>query len=355
LWSCESAVYCAATWLPAYTLLAWRRAESGASGRSGLYRLRLLGGWLLLPLVLLGGTIGLLELYYRLRLGHAPDWYAFVEYCQAFSSAGYMSLPIDFDGAVWSLVVVLCAVATLGAGFLRDPSLRLPAALLGAWGAAWSSASYFVGRSHEVNATNLCPLLCLAIAVILSLLSGGQAPQRMSALVRVSLLPLLAIILTTGFGEQAIVREFTRSLGRGYSWHVEDQCPVLDPGLAQLFAAAQLKEEEPLYRMDFPLSIHLCNTPDGRSLSQMPAWLCATDNGPFFPLSPERRAVYASRFIARQPRSGWLLSGPFSKSGFAQALYPGLEVLARTHVPTRLFRKGDWQLTWCELRPAPPR
>ena len=111
LWSFESALYCAGIWLPAYcyiilerTILpGWRNHTETVQAKAAL--------WLLLPSGVLIVAIGAIIVFYRLQLGHLPDWFMFVEYSLAFRD-GFGALPIDPAGGVWILVLVFLLLST---------------------------------------------------------------------------------------------------------------------------------------------------------------------------------------------------------------------------------------------------
>ena len=92
LWSSESAVYCAAIWLPAYTLIAIRRTRVDLHLPTKPVRVTI--AWLIAPIVVLVVTLGLISAYYLLRLGHGPDWRSFYEYSFSFAG-GFFSIPIS--------------------------------------------------------------------------------------------------------------------------------------------------------------------------------------------------------------------------------------------------------------------
>lgn len=364
LWSSESAVYCAAIWIPAYALIALHRANSlYPEPMARNKRLRLIAGWLFVPLLMLATTIGLMTIYYLLRLGHVPDWRAFYEYSLAFAG-GFFAIPIDPNGPVWQLFLIFCALSTTAVYFLRDGLAGKAMSLLaGTWGALWATSSYFVSRSHPNNATVLSPILCVAIGVMLYLLARHQRGERWTRLVKMSFVPFLTILLTATFGNAGFLRLYLTSPQLGYQQNIDTHLPTLDPSLVELFRAAQVKTDDPIVysavrvKAVEPLADGLSHdhgvllpawpTDDGRLISATRAWLPATPFVLLVPLPEERRQVYMERFIARARLSGWLVQNkkeaPYTSSAWFY------DQLLKTHAPARMFENADWQLIWFEF------
>jgi hypothetical protein len=343
LWSCESAAYSAATWLPAYTLIVWPRA---ATAETLPRRALLLVTWLLIPPALLAGAIGAIHAYYVRHIGHGPDWTAFVEYVLVFRH----SLPIDTDGPVWLLVLLLCALSMLALPHVRrgltDPSVPL---LCGAWGLAWATASYFVARGAEINARNLAPLFCTSIGVALSLPTRGRNGDGYDALARTSLVPALVVFLTLAFGNRAGLADYTSPLHSGYTSHPEDLLPRIDSSLAGLLDEAGIKRSDPIVFYDTNL-LPVWPVADGKptnGLEATHAWLPTHPFALMMHMPPDRAQLYLSRFMARDRAGGWLIEPKDvdirEALGGGQWFYHELE---RTHARTVSFDNARWRVTW---------
>ncbi|MEJ7810306.1 MAG: hypothetical protein WKG32_07815, partial [Gemmatimonadaceae bacterium] len=192
LWSFESAVYCAAIWLPAYALLVWRWTPRGGARTSR--RIRACAAWWLLPAALLGAIVIGLHLTYVATLGNAPDWWAFAEYSASYA-AGFAALPVQSGGPVGAIVLVFCALtAVVGCGLrgALPPAALAPA--VGAWATVWATASYFVGRSADSSATNITSLLCVAALVALSLVRRADAASAPAMRARLRRVPFLSVV-----------------------------------------------------------------------------------------------------------------------------------------------------------------
>lgn len=354
-WSSESAVYAVATWLPAFALLAARRAWAVESG----WRRRAahIARWLALPPAMLATAVAAVTIFYRARLGHAPDWTAMVEYSLA---TRFFAMPIDRTGVVWALFAVFCGLSAVAAYILaRGRSLGALAVLCGAWGALWATSSYFISRSHDVNAVNLSPIAAVGIALGLRLLRHEKADGATS--IRAGFVPILTVYLMIGFGDRAELGRWANALRRGYVRDVDRLLPVVDPSLALVLDGAKVRPGEPLiYAGEAPwnpLPVRPIVREEGgvRHTSirwRNRAWLPAITPCLFVPLPDERRNLYLERFLARTEASGWLAQ-PKALDGRVFVPLPRIgEILGRTHVPTRIVEDGRWKLTYYERKEA---
>jgi hypothetical protein len=342
LWSSESGTYCTAAWLPAYGVLLWRRARQ----RAGPVGWRVWGvlGWLCLPPILLSTAAAVIGIYYHAALGHGPDWGAFLEYALAFRD-GFCALPIDPDGLVWMLLIALAAFAALCVAALRrDVSPGLLGLAVGAWGAYWASASYFVSRCHENNATNLSCTLGLAAALTLWAVGKLPVAAAFRRCIPCALVPVLTAMLTLAFGSDLADRAMFHAVRRGYRSDVTRQLPVPQPTLRRLLGDA-VRADDPVVYLDRHGALSDLVRPE-RGASH-PAWVPVYPVALLTPLPEERRRLYLARFVARCPRAGWLVQ---PDRGDEPALAWLFDELRRTHVPVRSVQDGGWRLTWYELR-----
>jgi hypothetical protein len=334
--------------------------------------------------------------YYVLNLGHFPDWSAFFEYSVSISS-GFFAIPIDPSGPVWTLFLVFCAVSTTAVQFLRGGLTHRALSLIaGTWGAVWAMSSYFVPRSHPAGASLLSPILCIAIGLTLYLLARYQWTDRWAMLVRTSLVPVLAIILTVTFGNAAGLAQYitssphasyleryteqsynrllptgvagtageeratreeratTESRHVGYEPEINSRLPVMDKSLLNLLDSAQVKIDDPIVYVGDPEFGGILPawpvTADNRIhfLSPLRTWLPTMPFTLVAPLSDERKEVYMSRFTERARLSGWLIQSkkevPYTSSP------PWFSTqLQQTHTPTEEFENDSWRLTWFEF------
>jgi hypothetical protein len=365
LWSSESAVYCAAIWLPAYALIILRKTSSPQPERkTESSRTRTVIFRALIPPVMLAGALGLITVYYLVGLGHAPDWQGFYEYSLAFTG-GFLSIPMDVSGPVWVIFLVFCALSTLVVYFLRRGLRHRAMSLIaGTWGALWSISSYFVSRSHPNNATVLAPMLCLAIGVILYLLAVHKERDPWAALIRMSLVPVLTVLLTATFGNASFLRLYLSSPKVGYEGDINSHLPRLDPSLLELFREAQIRPSDPLiysairFKAVEPAADGLKHDggvmppawpmSDGEAFASYKTWLPTMPFVLFDPLPEVRKQVYMARFAERRHLSGWLIQNKKEAPYTASAWF--YNQIMRTHAPTKWFENEDWQLIWFEYK-----
>jgi hypothetical protein len=347
LWAAESALYCTAMWIPAYVWLAYTHSCRAEKPRASAFR------WCLLPVAALAIAAGSVWAFYKLRLGHGPDWPAYCEYAMSFGR-GFGSLPLDPAGSVWVLLIVFFVSAAAAAHLvkrgLRSKGAGLAAAMLGM---LWATSSYFVARSHPNNIDNLAPLVCLAIAIMLRLLADNRRADWHGGLTRAAFVPILAVIIGCTWGNAAEFPHWWRTAAVMPSGNVESLLPQAEPGLSRIMQVGGVHAGDPvLFMAPYLLpSVRL----NGR-LAPESAFRSWTPLGPLDlhePLLRRRSVVYMRRFTARAQMSGWLIQ-PLHPSVDEQVrdqdeLFAEIE---RTHVAARTVANADYRLTWYAYRGA---
>jgi hypothetical protein len=335
-WSAESAAYTSLVWIPAFAAIVTARFHHAP---------RRAARWLALPVALLAGSVAVVEAVYRIRLGHGPDWRAFVDHVLAYT--GFNTAPIMPGGTVLLLLLALWAIASTGGELIRR---RAPVSALalawGAWAMLYGTASYFVVRSHDSNATNLVPLACAALAAAVELLHE-HGRRTVTAVVYAALVPLFATVPLLGLAEPSKLGRVALELSQGYVANVDALLPQ-DPYLHGIAVTAGLTTDDFIAYLDTgPHTNVLPPVPlasaDGLRWVTMPrAWLP-------MPLTllvalPEARAtVYLERASARVGSGGWLIqpiAGPNARSfGWL------LRWIHTTHRPVRSFENRRWRAT----------
>jgi hypothetical protein len=341
LWSAESAFYSGVIWLPAFAgiVVARFRASPARAAR-----------WLALPPTLLLASVAVVEIFYRARLGHGPDWRAFVDYALAFGR-GYNAVPIA-GGPAPILVLALWALASVGAELVHQ---RAPAAALGlawgAWATVFSTASYFVHRSHNSIAINLLPLAFAGLAAALVVVREYGRPN-VGALVCAALLPVFATAPLLTLVDPSKLPRVAEQLARGYVADVDALLPDRG-GVKKIVSDAGLTIDDPIAYLDWtpygnmlpPVSLM---SPAGPQLVATPrAWL-PTPVVLFIPLSQSRATVYLERWVARRPGGGWLLE---PQQGPDRVAFGWLvQWINGRYRPVRTVETKLWRLTKFEPR-----
>jgi hypothetical protein len=347
LWSSESLVYCCVIWIPAFVVIVLQRVAVGRTIGSGIRAAALpFFSWCLLPVGLLLTTLGFLTAYYRLRLGHGPDWRAFFDYALAWTG-GFLNGEIDPDGAVWILVFAFCLISTAIAIVVRHGLLVRPLPLLaGAWAALWATSSYFVVQSHPTLASTLTPLFCVGLGLVLYLLGQRRWAARPFFLIRMGLVPVFTVVLTASFGNQAGVRHQMAALQEGYIRHLAQRLPVLPASPVSLLEGAHVRPEDPILFFDWTqglLPLRPGEDAAGSTLAGAPrTWLPVAPAILLLPLPTDRQACYLSRFAERVHQGGWLLESR------ATSLPPYLEEGLQAYTTVKEFENADWRLRWFE-------
>jgi hypothetical protein len=354
LWSLESAIYSLSIYGAAVGVLALQSASissrtagmTRAKGEKAAWPIvafaRELIEWILPPVGLFAGAICGVTLFYIFRLGHGPDWMSFFEYPLKYAG-GFGAMPIRSDGPVWALVAVFGL--TLGFGLTlferdwRNPNLAIVA---GVWGVLWTTASYFISRSHANNVCNLMHINIAALAVLLPL------TERINAGVwRAMFKQLLAPLIIVGLAIVLLSENMYRGLpGSRENWaHVERRLPAMDNGWGRFLVEHNVDPSVPF----------VCNY---RNKSLTPQWFPNSKHEPtrlnsvsWLPkpmvmlnlLGHDRRMVYFQRFCARSRRGGWMLARKATDAVLIREIEKLYEMTPKGQL-------GEYTLYWCEFR-----
>ena len=335
-WSVEAAIYCGAVWFPAYALLLIAKRPN----------LRIILRSIAAPI---GGVLLLVlaaSVFYKIALGHLPDWMSYLEYALLYSG-GFHSLPIDPSGSVWFLLIIFLGISTAAVIYtFRDPSNSAALVLAGAWGGVWAISSYFVSRSHPANLLSIATFLVFAAAISLQVIAD-QPREEWHALIRVAFVPIFALPVALTIGHPAFVSEITRPQ-LSYSTFTE-QIPLMEPSLNSLLLEAGAKPSDPVVRIG-----------DGRLM--LPAWRPRDPNGrrvvspySWLPkqyeiigtLPADRRQKYIDRMAEHLHLSGWLVH---SKAHYTPDFTNQIADIQRTHVETKRFENSDWIVSWYQIK-----
>ena len=346
-WSVEAAIYCSAVWFPAYLLFLIQRSagvRSGGGSSSEVVRLVLRS--LALPVGALVLLIAMVSIFYRVALGHPPDWTSYFEYALLYSG-GFRALAIDPSGSVWFLLIVFLAISTAMVIYIvRDPLHPRVMVFAAAWGGTWALSSYFVSRSHPANLLSIATFLVFAAAVTLRVVAA-ERPEGWHGLLRVAILPLFVIPVALTLGHPQFMSHITTpQLSYG---SFTEQIPLMEPSLNELLLEAGAKPSDPVVRIG-----------DGRLM--LPAWRPRDPRGArlvspysWLPkqyeiigtLPPDRRKKYIDRLAEHLRLSGWLVH---SKTGGIRDINEQLADIHRTHAETKRFENGEWIVSWYQLK-----
>jgi hypothetical protein len=287
-------------------------------------------------------ALGAIQAFYVLKLGHAPDWSVFWEYASLYSG-GFGALPIEVNGPVWVLLALFCSTSALALAFLETNPMHPALGLIaGAYGAIWTTASYYVSRSHPNNVCNLMPILVLTLALLLPVARRLKEGPWPSLLKQVAM-PVFVVAIVATCGNPHFSSYFP---GSRQSWrNVTDQLPMVMKPLQELAKQHNVNVTDPM----------VCNY---RRQALPVAWSVASDKEPammnsrsWLPkpivmlavLPPERRSVYIDRYCERARQSGWFL---MSKGVRVDRWLLGQ--IRRSHKVTTVGESPEYGLYWCE-------
>ena len=349
LWSAEGAIYCSAIWFSSYAvflaeqMVDWRK--TAASPREAWRRL--VKG-VAVPVVGLVAVVLLVTLIYLALFATLPDWRGYLEYVLLYSRGGFGALPVDPTGSVWYLMLLFLGISTIlfwVAADVHDPRLVV---LAGVWGGAWSVGSYFVGRSHPVNALSLAPFLLFCVAISLRMI-GADRSTRWYAMIVTAMVPAFAIPITltlghTGFPVAVTQRQLPPA-------RFTDQLPRMEPALLSLLSDAGAQPGDSYVRVgDGRLMLPAWTTADGRgAVTSDRSWL-PKPYEIIGSLPAGRRQVYIDRNAKRNPTDGWLIH---SKRDTIRGYAALLKQIERTRHEEKQFENLDWIVSWMAI--GPPR
>jgi hypothetical protein len=347
LWSVEAAIYTSAIWFPAYGFHLLQRASR--EKRSGIARGARARGALLSvvwPFAALAAMALVISAFYRLMLGHFPDWMGYVEYALLYSG-GFHALPIDPSGSVWFLLVVFFAVSTaLVIYFSADPSDPRLIVLSGAWGGVWAISSYFVSRSHPANLLSIATFLVFAAAITLSVFEMGPS-EAWHDFVRVALVPIFAVPIVLTVGHPGFLQQITTpQLSYG---SFTEQIPLMEPSLSALLVQAGARPADPVVRIgDGRLVLPAWPVADGRRTRVVSPYSWLPKQYEIIGTLPVyRRLTYIDRSARDLRLSGWLIH---AKKASVPDFSPQIAEISRTHTETKRFENNDWTVSWYEIK-----
>lgn len=294
LWSAESMVYCSAVWLSGYFFIVAQRLVSTSQRLTISWRLYFSTA----PFFLFIATIVAVSLFYLGTIGHFPEWYRLFEYATIYKN-GFGGLPIDPRGSVTILTALLALILSFLLFQSGFSSRKIPL-IVAVYCFLWSTASYFISRSHENNILNLASLITMAISVVFYL-SGGLG-ENFNFLVKTATAPILVMLLTIGIGGYAEPTRFAKLSSSILSLNIRDILGKEDENLKTF-----LKSEGVLG------TDHVTVFDPGNTIGEFTVWKWHNSWLPFGPtiefelLSQDIGKIYFQRYINRFPNGGWIL------------------------------------------------
>jgi hypothetical protein len=298
LWSFESAVYSSAAAWPVFALASAELTRERRRREAALA--------VLAPAAALAASVAATFAFYRIRLGHGPDWRGFVEFPLAFTSGGTYALAMSPAGPVAVLVWAGVLIVALAAVSLR----KSPAAkwlVVPAFAVFWATASYFVSRSHPNNALNLIPLW---LSALLASFFAADEERPAVRVLRAGALPLMTGVLLAAFSDPATLRGHVASLlAPRDPAAIDRRLPAADGEVAALLDRAGVRAEDGV-AFFWPYLLERLEGP-GKTPTLARFWLPLAPAPELSTLGRERQNLYARRFLDREgpdAGQGWILA-----------------------------------------------
>lgn len=291
LWSFESFAYVSAAWFPAAALLCWSRRR----GNRPAEVLRSLLPCTIGP-ALLAPFTALVELFYRVRLHHSPDYRAYWEFSSSYSTT-QGTMPARLLHPWIALALVLVTGAAVAAPLIRRRDFPSLAGVAAVWGVMWSTSSYYVARSHPNNVTNLLPIAIACMAALMLIARERLGDEGSGAMTAGTALISMVLIAVLGAIPNAI-----HAAMHSASWtgDVAAGMPAADQSLGRLLARNEVHDDDAVAFLAFTGAPFLRETRNGHSVARMrPSLIPAVPSMLLDALPPERRRAYLDRFLDR--------------------------------------------------------
>jgi len=344
LWSSESAIYSSATFFPAiFTAILQDYYEKlKNSGKTGhLFKHIFL--YMSVPFLSFTVLICAIMAYYRLRLSHFPDFYAFVEHGFAYAG-GFGSVFLNPSGPVWVLFLLFCAMLIVTVRLaLKEPYSRYLVPLVGACGCLWGVSSYFIGRAVPNNVTAILPILgFIAIIALDSAEAGGPDPSHV--ILKAVTVPLFTLILMTSFGNMDFVDKLRNF--QSLTVDVSQKVRAAGPDLQELMEQTNIRDTDPVVFYGSAAAVPRWKIGNQFVLSDktwMPNPLQLIEE----PMGERRRRTYIRRFMERYKGGGYFIQ---AKGEAEDRVANWLNIIDKTHRPVRVFENDKWKIVYFENR-----
>jgi hypothetical protein len=353
LWSFESGIMASFFWLP---FIALECATDFLEGPRMFSRFAPVFASRVVPLILIPPLLaGGVELFYRLRLGHGPDWSAYTEFSVAYQRQQISIEQVQPYGPGWLLVALLIGVGGVAFRALGTHRWQSVPLIVGCWFAVWGVSSYYVGEGFNDHVNALAPIFATVIAILFAIQRSEPEFDVVSMPARALFAPILILILATSFGSPTEIASMRAPGYPGFNIDSTAKFPTVGGELQTLAAESHvLPTDLVIYpvsiyniKLDLGLTLPFVRGTDGRPVQQL-AWLPITPIGTFgtlMTLPYERRTQYLERFYAQTKLTGWLYS--YHEPVDCSKLIPGL-------LTTDIHRSTNYEIGRCQAPASGP-
>ena len=296
--------------------------------------------YLIYSFALLTATLVIIAIYYKIKLGHLPDFLSHFDYAMGYASGyGYVPFPLNGPGNIMLLIF-------LGIGLLTLASLRTPAygtmtaSLACAAGCIWAIGSYYLGRPVPQNITAMFPLLttCSLIGLLQAKRINHNLPYGpLSAAV----FPVLFLILSTFYINSFWQKSVTfKSFNKDISTNLFHKSDELSNAIEQIDPKGMMPR---VYLGDSAVSPKL-----NMDLSER-TWLPTPLQLVMPPISQNRKEQILNRYLCSNPHDQVIL---IHQPGSVSSELPALNLIFNNYFYLESTKKiGPYELLFYIKKP----
>ena len=334
LWSFEAAVWATVMW-PPYLVIATLTAPDGRAGLMRRFTLRLL------PLAVLPlAAVLVVTLIFKFGLGHAPDWFAYVEFTGLFvAGTVHAAFPINGSGAGWCILLTLGAVGATGIAALRRGERAVTPLLAATWLAVWGTSTYFAVEPFDGHVALMLCVLVAAPAIQTYVSREVLGGDRTALYARLSFAPLAIICIAQFLGQPSAFTTMTFPFTHGWTSDTLAALPRIRGELAELLRRAGTRPGDGVLIPNLPywteisqgMLFPVADSPGIGNVSYR-AWAPLSPlgiEGTIMSLSKQRRHTYIERFLARSRRLGWYVA--YRAPAICERISPRLRTVRSLH------------------------
>jgi hypothetical protein len=314
LWSLDVAAVASLIWYPSLAMIVWRDARA----LQGTRRWGSIGSWLIAPPLALGLVVWIVLEIYRIRLGHVPNLFAYVEIAASFvgSRAGKVATVLanaTVTGTVLPIVLGILLLATAVCAVARQANRERDLPLLvGLTGGVWGFLSYAVAEPFVFAFCRLMPFLVLGLTIVLSRIAKPfDESLPWLYFMRVAAVALIAGVLVSAYGNATQLAYYASAIRheRFIGDDVTRGFPTAGRGLETLLRQAGVKADDRLF---YTGNVYGDTMPawnpggDQRPVRISRQWLAGPVSTMVF-RSDERKRALIAHAIERQREGGWLI------------------------------------------------
>jgi hypothetical protein len=310
-WSFEVAIWSTAIWIPYLIVAAF------TTGMHGSLKRLITSGWpiVVFPIVALIAV----EIFYRARLGHGPDFFGYVEFTGAFVSGSVRaSFPINPGGAGWSIVLTLVSVGCLLLCLVREHRWEAIPLVAATWLAVWATSTYYAVEPFDGHVAVLLPILIVASAIVTYLARNALRGSVSAFFTTTALSPLLIVCIAFLFGEPSRDVGMAFPFSPGWTSDTLQSLPPIPKELSQLTHQAGILPGDPVLVPNEPywteisqgLIFPITRDESGKSIAYR-SWVPMSPTGieqSIMGVPVARRSQYIERHLDRTLLGGWYIT-----------------------------------------------